>query len=598
MIGDESSMGQPGVLASAWRYRRLVVLIVVLFGLAALLFTAIRPNRYLAEATIVLEDPETSLLLGTNSLVAGDRLVANQLEVVQSGLVALRAAEIASQQGFELTPGEIFAGSSFTTLRGTDVIGIGFSSDDPREAEVVANSIVEAYDQIQREQRLEANAAVESRLDEADIVLAEELASVDEQIDSLLAGRALGPKIDQVLNRIAGLQQQISETSNPETRESLLSLLDQEDRQLEILRAALEVETERSDVAALLANRTSIHERMAAVDSQRSNILLQAEIEGSGISFFSPAAVTTVSSGAGRIFTVLGGMFVGALVALGLAYSLGNWRRGFTDWTQPETLLSVPALAEIPQWETDASTLLPVRDAPRSLAAESFRFAAANLEVRLGKGKLKSVYFASAGVGDGKSTLIANIAAAAARTKNVLVIDADFGSQELSKLLLGDFKLQAGLTELAKGDVDVRSAVTRVRLSEGVGLDLLGRGVDPIIAPDFFGSGNLEETIGDVSTRYDMVLIDGPPLLQVAYASTLSRAASATVMVIQNGGSVRAGSELASRLRFLNANVIGYFYNRAPKRDIVDSNGGSMRDVLGDRGLVEPIKRPRSVGRR
>jgi hypothetical protein len=44
--------------------------------------------------------------------------------------------------------------------------------------------------------------------------------------------------------------------------------------------------------------------------------------------------------------------------------------------------------------------------------------------------------------------------------------------------------------------------------------------------------------------------------------------------------------------------VIGYFYNRAPKRDIVDSNGGSMRDVLGDRGLVEPIKRPRSVGRR
>ncbi|HJU82411.1 MAG TPA: AAA family ATPase [Acidimicrobiia bacterium] len=591
-------MGQPGVLASAWRYRRLVVLIVVLFGLAALLFTAIRPNRYLAEATIVLEDPETSLLLGTNSLVAGDRLVANQLEVVQSGLVALRAAEIASQQGFELTPGEIFAGSSFTTLRGTDVIGIGFSSDDPREAEVVANSIVEAYDQIQREQRLEANAAVESRLDEADIVLAEELASVDEQIDSLLAGRALGPKIDQVLNRIAGLQQQISETSNPETRESLLSLLDQEDRQLEILRAALEVETERSDVAALLANRTSIHERMAAVDSQRSNILLQAEIEGSGISFFSPAAVTTVSSGAGRIFTVLGGMFVGALVALGLAYSLGNWRRGFTDWTQPETLLSVPALAEIPQWETDASTLLPVRDAPRSLAAESFRFAAANLEVRLGKGKLKSVYFASAGVGDGKSTLIANIAAAAARTKNVLVIDADFGSQELSKLLLGDFKLQAGLTELAKGDVDVRSAVTRVRLSEGVGLDLLGRGVDPIIAPDFFGSGNLEETIGDVSTRYDMVLIDGPPLLQVAYASTLSRAASATVMVIQNGGSVRAGSELASRLRFLNANVIGYFYNRAPKRDIVDSNGGSMRDVLGDRGLVEPIKRPRSVGRR
>ncbi|MGH8926394.1 MAG: AAA family ATPase [Acidimicrobiia bacterium] len=598
MIGDESIMGQPGVLSSAWRYRRLVVAIVALFGLAALLFTTLRPDQYSAEATVVLEDPETSAVLGTSTLVSGDRLVANQLKVVQSGLVATRAAEIASEQGFEISPGEIIARSTFSTLRGTDVIVIAFTSGDPVEAETVANSIVDAYDQVQREQRQEANAAVERRLDQADALLAGELASVNEQIEAMLAGRAIGSQIDQVLNRIAGLQQQLSETSDPSTRESILAILDQEDRQLEILREAMEVETERADVAALIANRTFIHERIAAIDSQRSNILLQTEIEGSGISFFSPATITAVASGAGLIFSTLGGMFVGALVALGLAYSLSNWRRGFSDWSQPETLLSIPALAEIPQWEADAATLLPVRDAPRSLAAEAFRFAAANLEVRLESGRLKSVYFASASVGDGKSTLIGNIAAAAARTKNVLVIDADFGSQELSNLLVGDFKLQAGLTELAKGNADLRSAVTRVRLSEGVGLDLIGRGVDPIIAPDFFGSGNLEQTIGDISVAYDMVLIDGPPLLQVAYASTLSRAAAATVMVIQNGGSVRAGAELAKRLRFLNANVIGYLYNRAPKRDIVDSNGGSMRDVLGDRGLVEPIKRPRSVGRR
>lgn len=598
MNGDESVTSQPGVLASAWRYRKLVAAIVILFGAAALLVTILRPDQYVAEATIVLEDPEIVAVLGTTPVISGDRLVANQLEVVQSGAVATRAAELATDQGHEVTTGEIIARTTFETLRGTDVIVIGFRSPDPLAAAVIANSIVEAYDQIQREQRRDANAAVESRLDQADALLGAELASVNSQIDALLASRAIGGKIDEVLNRIALLQQQMSVTTEPAARETILAFLDQEDRQLEILRAASEVETERADVAALILNRALINERMTDIDSQRSSIAIQTEIEGSGISFFSPATTTEVSSGAGLVFSTLGGLFVGALVALGLAYSLSNGRKGFSQWMEPESMLSIPALAEIPLWESEAETLLPVRDAPRSLAAEAFRFAAANLDIRLENGRLKSVYFASAGVGDGKSTLVANVAAAAARTKKVLVIDADFGSQELSNILLGNFKLQPGLTELVAGNADVLSAISRVNLSDGVELHLLGRGLDPITAPDFFGNKSLEKTIGQVSVAYDLVLIDGPPLLHVAYASTLSRIASATVLVIKHGASLRTSSELSKRLRFLKANVIGYFYNGAPVGENVDSNGGSMRDVLGDRGLVEPIQRSRTVGRR
>lgn len=585
------------MLSSAWRHRGLVLAIVIAFGLAAFLYTSFRPSEYLAEATVVLEDPEVVTLAGTTPVISGDRLVANQLEVVQSGAVARRAAQLASDQGHDVTPSEIIARTSFETLRGTDVIVIGFLSADPNKAEAVANAVVAAYDQIQREQRQNANAAVESRLDQADELLGQELASINEQVDALLAGRGLGTKIDSVLDRIAGLQQQLSESTDTDTRESILNLLEQEDRQLDILRSALDVETGRSDVAALLLNRTLVQDRMIEVDSQRSSIAIQTEIEGSGIAFVSPATTTNVSSGAGVVFTTLGGAFVGLLIAFGVAYSLNSWRRGFSSATEGEAILTTPVLAEIPKWESDTDTLLPVRDAPRSTAAEAFRFAAANLEVRTENGRLKSVYFASAGVGDGKSTLVANIAAAAARTKRVLVIDADFGSQELSKLLVGDFKMEPGLTDLAAESVDVQAAVSRINLSESVELSLLGRGTDPITAPDFFGKKSLEKIIGEVSKGYDLVLIDGPPLLQVAYASALSRVVSATVMVIQHGSTIRSGSELVKRLRFLNANVIGFFYNRAPARGNSDSNGGSMRDILGDRGLMEPIQRPR-VARR
>jgi Mrp family chromosome partitioning ATPase/capsular polysaccharide biosynthesis protein len=592
--GGEPTLIQPGVLASAWRHRVLVAIIVGAFGLGAILLGVLRPSTYEALATIVLEDPGATLVLGTDQAVSGDRLVANQLEVVQSGLVATRAAELVNAAGHGLTPGEILSRSSFSTLRGTDVIVIGFSGPDPDEAEAVANSIVVAYDQVQREQRREANASVEARLDQADALLRSELASINEQIDLLRADRSLGLKIDQVLTRIAQLQQQLSETTDPETRELLISVLDQEDRQLEILRSAAEVESERADLAALIDSRDSVVFRLAEIETQRSDIELQTEIEGSGISFYSPAAAAEVSSGAGLIFTTLAGLFVGALVALGVAYTLSNWRRGFAAWDEPESLLGIPFLAEIPQFGADSETLFPVRDNPRSVTAEAFRFAAANIDFRLKGEVLKSVYVASAVTGDGKSTLVANIAAAAARTKKVLVIDADFGSQAVSKILVGDFSMHPGLTELTAGRIDIRAAVLPVPLSGGVELHLLGRGMERVTAPEFFGSSDFEGTIRDLSTTYDLIFIDGPPLLQVAYASTLSRLAGVTVVVIPHGASVRSGSELARRLHFLDTNVIGYIYNQAPLREVADSTGGSMRDILGDRGIVEPVRSRRS----
>ena len=595
--GGEPTLMQPGVLASAWRHRVVVAIIIAAFALGAILLSLFRTSSYEALATIVLEDPEATVALGTDQAVSGDRLVANQLEVVQSGLVATRAAELASAEGYDLSPGEILGRSTFSTLRGTDVIVIGFTGPDPGEAEAIANSIVVAYDQVQREQRREANASVESRLDQADRLLKDELASINEQIELLRAGRSLGLKIDQILTRISQLQQQLSETADPVIRDSILAVLDQEDRQLEILRNAAEVESEGADLAALIASRDAVLARLAGIEIQRSDIELQTEIEGSGISFYSPAAAAEVSSGAGLVFTTLGGLFVGALVALGVAYALANWRRGFAAWDEPETLLGIPFLAEIPEFGTESETAFPVRDSPRSVTAEAFRFAAANIDFRLKGESFKCVYFASAVTGDGKSTLVANIAAAAARTKKVLVIDADFGSQAVSKILVGDFSMHPGLTELTAGKVDVQAAITPVPLADGVDLHLLGRGMDRVTAPEFFGGRNLDGTIRDLSMYYDLIFIDGPPLLQVAYASTLSRLAAATVVVIPHGASVRSGSELARRLHFLDTNVLGYVYNQAPTREVADSTGGSMRDILGDRGLVEPVQSRRSGGR-
>jgi hypothetical protein len=60
-----------------------------------------------------------------------------------------------------------------------------------------------------------------------------------------------------------------------------------------------------------------------------------------------------------------------------------------------------------------------------------------------------------------------------------------------------------------------------------------------------------------------------------------------TVAVISHDSPVRAAEELAGRLAFLESLVLGYVYNRAPRRSGVDESGGSMKDILGDRGFVD-----------
>jgi hypothetical protein len=92
-----------------------------------------------------------------------------------------------------------------------------------------------------------------------------------------------------------------------------------------------------------------------------------------------------------------------------------------------------------------------------------------------------------------------------------------------------------------------------------------------------------------------LVFIDAPPLMQVAYASVISRLADAVVPVIPHNSTVQGGVELMRRLKLIEATAIGYLYNKAPVRPEMLETGGSMHDILGDQGFASAApRRPRA----
>lgn len=589
-------LAEPTVIGAALRHRVLVAVTTLAFGLGALALTVARPPEFLAVATVLLEDPNTTDVLQLGRATSSERLVANQLEVFRSSIVLRRAAELAREGGAEVSFGDVLRGTQVSSLRNTDVITLSYASEDEREAELVVASLLAAYAEVRVEQRRAESESILARLDAAEEVLGRELEQVRAALTALRVRRAFDAQIEGVLDQLAEVGRALSTVTDPEERTGLLEQERELEGHLGTLRAASDAEAERPEADALLRSEEQLLSRLGALAATQSDVEIQAESVGTGIAFQSPPAVAEAGSGAGRLFTLVAGLFLGAMVGLGIAYALSARRRIFSDRIEPEVVLGLPFLADVPVFDdTSKETMLPVRDNPRSTAAEAFRFVASALDVRLEQANARSMMFVSATVGDGKSTVVANTAMALARSgKRVLVVDADFGNQALSRLLLGDIRLGAGLTEVVAGKVRLADATQSVEISRGIALDLLGRGLEPVAAVDFFGERETSSTIRRLSDLYDVVIVDGPPLLQVAYASTIARLADTVAMVVRHGAPFRTAQELAQRLGFIQSHVLGYVYNQAPPRTGMVESGGSMKDVMGDQGLVAEVPKRRS----
>ncbi|MEA2000277.1 MAG: hypothetical protein U9N84_00090, partial [Actinomycetota bacterium] len=257
---------------------------------------------------------------------------------------------------------------------------------------------------------------------------------------------------------------------------------------------------------------------------------------------------------------------------------------------QPGRVLQTSLLAEVPVFGDEGiRSELPVLEHPASASAEAFRFAATAIEIRGRRGpdedapqppQQHTYLITSPGPQEGKTVLTANLALAAARKgRRVLAIDADFGNQRLSELLRGEHEPGPGFTEVVETGLDLSSAT--FSLGPPGPLDLISRGERPTNAPDFFSLPATRAFMAKVSHLYDIVLVDCPPMLHIAYASILAQYVDRIIVVTQHGGSVTRLEDMAQRLDLIGTPLAGYVYNGAPLRYEMTLTEGSLKDVLG-----------------
>ncbi|MFI3186702.1 MAG: polysaccharide biosynthesis tyrosine autokinase [Methylococcaceae bacterium] len=168
---------------------------------------------------------------------------------------------------------------------------------------------------------------------------------------------------------------------------------------------------------------------------------------------------------------------------------------------------------------------------PLDISVESLRGLRTTLEATLATDASKVIMVSSPAPGMGKSFVSTNLAALLASIKKrVLIIDADMRNGRLHETF--SVHKQPGLSDLLAG----RATLGEVIISlPDVGVDFIPRGSMALNPAELLVLGELAETLEQLKSFYNHIVIDSPPILGATDAAIMGKHADATFLVVKEG---------------------------------------------------------------
>ncbi|MBE9376492.1 polysaccharide biosynthesis tyrosine autokinase [Saccharopolyspora sp. HNM0983] len=255
----------------------------------------------------------------------------------------------------------------------------------------------------------------------------------------------------------------------------------------------------------------------------------------------------------------------GLLAGLVLGYAAALLRH-LTD-TSLRTPEQLAELVDAPQLGITAanpqadSAPLVVHAAPHSACAEHYRTLRTNLQFVDVDSHRKTVVVTSPGIAEGKTTTVVNLGVALARAGvGVVLVDADLRRPAVADCL--GLEGAVGVTSVLSG----RAALGEALQSWGGELDVLAGGQIAPNPSELLHSSRMSELLDALRSRYEMVLLDAPPLLPVTDAAVLTAACDGAVLVGRYKSTSRSDVRAAAAaLDRVSARVLGTVLSVAPQ---------------------------------
>lgn len=219
------------------------------------------------------------------------------------------------------------------------------------------------------------------------------------------------------------------------------------------------------------------------------------------------------------------GAVVGMIFGVGIAFFLEYLDTSVKSLEDVERYLQVPVLAVIPK---DVGILH--KQGGMSPDAEAYRILRTNIEFNRKNPEDNAITVVSGGAGEGKSTTLVNLAYICAQGGyTTLMIDADLRRPRLHTFF--DINNSVGLTNYLTTELMLEDVILQTPVDN---LFFMPSGILPTDAAGILNSRRMSELIQDVKQRFDLVLVDSPPILGVSDASVLASEVDLTMIVVQH----------------------------------------------------------------
>lgn len=193
---------------------------------------------------------------------------------------------------------------------------------------------------------------------------------------------------------------------------------------------------------------------------------------------------------------------------------------------------------------------------PDDVAVESLRALRSSLEFSMDEGSRPIIGVSGLIPGVGKSFISVNLAALCAGLgKKVVLIDADLRKGRLHKEF--GIKRGNGLSQVLLNKATLEEVISKTEVEN---LDIIPCGNVPPNPAELLGSKHYTNLIDELEKRYDLIIVDTPPIMLVTDAALACRMASQIVMVIEyNKHSIDAIKDGMAQLLKGNANAHASF---------------------------------------
>ena len=464
----------------------------------------------------------------------------------------------------------------------TGVLGLNYQGSDKQHITQVLNAILAAYSQQNIERRSAETAQTLKFLEE-------QLPELRQQLD--VAEREFN-RFRQQFNTVDVTKESELYLTQSITLETQKAQLEQQ-----VAEAAAKYTNEHPVMQQMNAQLGAINKRIAELDGtlkrlpelQRQYLQLFREVEVKqqlytgllnsyqqlriakageiGNVRIVDTAVEPIASIAPKklqilILSVFLGGFLGTLLAL-----LRNMlRSGIKDSNQIENELDLPVYATVPHspvQESHIKTLkknLPILAVKHSddIAIESLRSMRTAIHFALSSAKNNIIMISSPAPELGKSFITINLATILAQSdKRVLLIDADLRRSYMHKYFNYDPK--PGLTEYLNGQQELGNIV---RSTEVENLSVISRGKSPTNPSELLSTQKFADMLTHLSSQFDHILIDTPPVLAVTDGIIISQYAGVNLVVARYAKTQMKELELTvNRFEQAGVKVNGFILN-------------------------------------